>query len=69
MNLIINRKLQLYLVMLLTKEIITMNDLHDNVEYNHFKFEYVGPTKDVRFYRHMDTQQLLNALKNKKIST
>ena len=46
-----------------------MNDLHDNIEYNHFKFEYVGPTKDVSFYRHKDTQQLLNWIKNKKIST
>ena len=52
--------------MLLRKEIIKVNELHDDVEYNRFKFEYVDPTKDVSFYRHMDTQQLLSAIKNKK---
>ena len=62
-NLIINQKLQLYLVILLTKEIITTNELHDDVEYNHFKFEYVGPAKDVSFYRNMDSQELFNAIK------
>ena len=26
-----------------------MSELHDSVDYNNLKFEYVGPTKDVSF--------------------
>ena len=42
--------LQLYLVILLTKEKKIMSELHDSVDYNNLKFEYVGPTKDASFY-------------------
>ena len=27
-----------------------MKELHDNVDYNNLKLEYVGPTEDVIFY-------------------
>ena len=27
-----------------------MSELYNNVDYNNLDFEYVGPTKDVRFY-------------------
>ena len=44
-NLIIDQNLRLYLMNLLTKEL--MSELYDSVDYNNLKFEYVGPTKDV----------------------
>ena len=31
-----------------------MKELYDSVHYNNLKFEFVGPTKDVRFYEDMD---------------
>ena len=27
-----------------------LSELYDSIDYNNLKFEYVGPTKDVRFY-------------------
>ena len=36
-----------------------MIELRDSVDYNYLKFEYVGPTKDVRFYQYMDSKELL----------
>ena len=44
-NLIIDQNPRLYLMNLLTKEL--MSELYDSVDYNNLKFEYVGPTKDV----------------------
>ena len=44
-----------------------MSDIHDSVDYNNLKFEYVGPTKDVSFYEYMDSKQLFNAIKNNQI--
>ena len=32
-----------------------MSELNDSVDYNNLKFEYVGPTTDVRFYEYMDS--------------
>ena len=40
-----------------------MSKLHDSVDYNNLKFEYVGPTKDVSFYDYMDYKELLNTIK------
>ena len=40
-------------MILLTKEKI-MSELHDSVDYNNLKFEYIDPTKDVSFYEYMD---------------
>ena len=41
------------MMILLTKEKI-MSELHDSVDYNNLKFEYIGPTKYVSFYEYMD---------------
>ena len=44
-----------------------MNKLYDSVDYNNLKFEYVGPTKDVSFYKYKDSEGLLNEIKNNQI--
>ena len=44
-----------------------MSELYDSVDYNNLKFEYIGPTKDVRFYEYMDSKELCNAIKNNRI--
>ena len=31
------------------------------------KFQYIGPTEDVRFYGYMDSKELFNAIKNSQI--
>ena len=36
-----------------------MSELHDSVDYNNLKFEYVGPTKDVSFYEYKDLKNFL----------
>ena len=43
-----------------------MSELYDSVDYNNLNFEYVGPTKDVRFYEYKDSKEL-NAIKNSQI--
>ena len=45
-----------------------MSELHDSVDYNNLKFEYVGPTKDVSFYEYMNSKELFNAIKNNQIN-
>ena len=54
-------------MILLTKEKKIMSELHDSVDYNNLKFEYVGPTKDVSFYEYKDSKELFNAIKNNQI--
>ena len=44
-----------------------MSELHDSVDYNNLKFEYVGPAKDVSFYKYMDSKELFNAIKNNQV--
>ena len=44
-----------------------MGELHDSVDYNNLKFEYIGPTKDVSFYEYMNSKELFNAIKNNQI--
>ena len=44
-----------------------MKKLDDSDDYNNLKFEYVGPTKDVRFYDYMDATELFSAIKNTQI--
>ena len=44
-----------------------MRELHDNVDYNNLKFEYVGSSKNVSFYEYMDSKELFNAIKNIQI--
>ena len=48
---------------LINKRKKIMSELHDSVDYNNLKFEYVGPTKDVSFYEYMDSKELFNAIK------
>ena len=42
-----------------------MNKLYESVDYNNLKFEYVGPTKNVRFYEYIDSKELFNKKKKK----
>ena len=44
-----------------------MSELHDSVDYDNLKFEYVGLTKDVSFYEYRDSKELFNAIKNSQI--
>ena len=44
-----------------------MTQLYDSVDYNNLTFEYVGPTKDVRFYEYKDSKELFNEIKNSQI--
>ena len=44
-----------------------MNDLYDSVDYTNLKFQYVGPTKDVRLYEYRDSKQIFNAIKGGQI--
>ena len=52
---------------LINKRKKIMSELHDSVDYNNLKFEYVGPTKDVSFYEYMDSKELFNTIKNNQI--
>ena len=52
---------------LINKRKKIMSELHDSVDYNNLKFEYVGPTKDVSFYEYKDSKELFNAIKNNQI--
>ena len=44
-----------------------MSELHDSVDYNNFKFEFVVPTKDINFCEYMDSKKIFNAIKNNYI--
>ena len=44
-----------------------MSELYDSIDYNNLKFEYVGPTKAVKFYEYMDSKELFNAIRKSKI--
>ena len=59
--------MQLYLMILLTKEKKIMSELYDNVDYIILNFEYVGQTKDVSFYEYMNSKELFNAKQNNQI--
>ena len=52
---------------LINKRKALMKELYDSVDYNNWKLEYVGPTKDIRFYEYKDTKELFNAIKNNQI--
>ena len=38
--------------------------VNESVDKNKFYFEYVGPTKDVRFYEYMNSKELFNEIKD-----
>ena len=40
---------------------------YESVDKNQLYFEYVGPTKDVRFYKYMDSKQIFNELRDNRI--
>ena len=44
-----------------------MSELYDSVDYNHLKFEYVSPTKDVSFYGYKDSKDIFNVIINNQI--
>ena len=44
-----------------------MKKFYESVDYNNLNFEYVGPAKDVSFYRYKDSKELFNAIKNTQI--
>ena len=44
-----------------------MSELHDNVDYNNLKSEYLGPTKDESFFEYKDSKELFNAIKINQI--
>ena len=52
---------------LINKRKKVMQELHDSVDYNNLKSEYVGSAKDVSFYEYMDSIELFNAIKNSQI--
>ena len=52
---------------LINKRKEIMSELYDSVDYNNLKFEYIGPTNDVRFYEYMDFKKHFNAIQNNQI--
>ena len=64
-----NNKLKATIIFndLINKRKALMKELYDSVDYNNLKLEYVGPTKDIRFYEYKDTKELFNAIKNNQI--
>ena len=44
-----------------------INELYGSVDYNNLKFEYVGSTKNINFYKFMDSEELFNKIKNNQI--
>ena len=44
-----------------------MRELHDSVDYNNLKFEYVGTAKNVSFCEYMDSRERLNSIKDNQI--
>ena len=38
--------------------------MNESVDKNKFYFEYVGPTKDVRFYEYMNSKESFNEIKD-----
>ena len=44
---------------LINRSLTIMNELYNNVNYNNLKFEYIGRTKDARFYEYRDSKELL----------
>ena len=45
-----------------------MKGLYDIIDHSHLKFEFVGPTNDVRFYEYRDSKELFNAIKDHQIN-
>ena len=52
---------------LIDKRKSIMNYLYESVDKNQLYFEYVGPTKDVRFHKYYDSKELFNEIKNNRL--
>ena len=52
---------------LINKRKKIISELHDSVDHNNLKFEYVGPTKDGNFYEYIDSKELFNKIKTNRI--
>ena len=52
---------------LINKRKELMTKLHDSVDYNNLKFEYMTIAKDVSFYKYRDSKELFNAIRDGKI--
>ena len=44
-----------------------MTELYESVDKNKLHFEYVGPTKDARFYEYYDYKERFNEIKNNRL--
>ena len=44
-----------------------MTKLHDSVDYNNLKCEYMTKAKDVSFFEYRDSEELFNAIRGGKI--
>ena len=44
-----------------------MSELYGSVDYNNLNFKYVGSTKDVSFYKYMNSKDLFNSIKSSQI--
>ena len=53
---------------LVKKRMDIINKLYESVDYNNLTFNYVGSTKDVRFYEFMDFKDLFNKIRNNQIT-
>ena len=67
MNLVVNQKLKIIFNNLIKERDSIINKLYESVDYNNLKFNYVDRTKSVSFYEFMDSKELFNKIKNKKI--
>ena len=67
MNLVVNQKLKIIFNNLIKERDSIINKLYESVDYNNLKFNYVDCTKSVSFYEFMDSKELFNKIKNKKI--
>ena len=45
-----------------------MKELYDHVDYNDLKFDFIDPTKDVRFYEYKDSKEIFNAIKDNNVN-
>ena len=44
-----------------------MNELYESVDKNNLKFEYVGTTQDVSFYKYMYSKELFRKIINNRL--
>ena len=52
---------------LIQKRKSIMNELYQSIDMNKLYFKYVGNTKDVKFYEHMDSKELFDKIKNNQL--